>query len=147
MYFISSKVGKCPASDWWVFGTCSDLLLCWDGEGSYPGIGSSLPCAARLLLASHWLFALKFMKKRQGKRNKKSRPEVFQLILCWGLNLKFQNRQVCTSFLFSPCLVALPGLLCLLRFSSGAKIQLIRWVKYEQSVLEDGSLCDIFRES
>lgn len=148
MCLISSKVGKCPASDWWVFGTCSDLLLCWDGEGSYTGIGSSFPCVTRLLLASHWLFALKFIKRREGKSSKKSRPEVFQLILYWGWNLKFQNRQVCTScFLFSPCLVALHGLLCFLRFSPGAKIQLNRWVKYEQSVLEDGSFCGVFSES
>lgn len=58
MYFISLKVGKCPASDWWFFGACSDILLSWDGEGSYIWICSSIPCAAKLLLASSWLLLL-----------------------------------------------------------------------------------------
>lgn len=88
MCLISSKVGKCPASDWWVFGTCSDLLLCWDGEGSYTGIGSSFPCATGLLLASHWLFALKFIKRREGEKQQKE--QTWSISVDSVLRMKFK---------------------------------------------------------
>lgn len=108
MYFISLKVGKCPANDWCFFGTCSDILLSWDGEGSYIWIWSSVPCAANLLLASYWLFALKFIKKKKEKKKEQQKVQQTWNISGFVLKLKFKtSEQIGFHFLSSFFLIVL----------------------------------------
>lgn len=75
MYWISPKVGECPASEWCDFGTCSDIFLSWDG-GFLHLNSLQLPVLQSSCCFLNDFSLLHLKAKQTNRNNKKSAKSI-----------------------------------------------------------------------